>query len=498
MPLIINYSLELSIYLLLLNIFFVKSQQILILPFNSSFRRSSIGYSFIDDLEERNLYSIINIGEPDYKIKTILSSQHSYFALTPNKYIDIDPLNISLSNYNFTKSNTFKNVTCLNQYYFESNKDILGEESIKIDIFNYNDGKSREKYINNMNIIIGINDKYIENHYSLNIGFQLIMNNNNRETQNYNFIYQLKEKGIINNYYWCLFFERGTKENGIFLYNPDELFNAKGKLIIGDLPSNYQSQKFHKSQLLSTYSYGKDSIKTWAIQFNDIYYYNKNNKIIKDIYYDVHFDINNYQIQAPNSYYYHIRADFFNEYLSQGICKIYEGNGFNAIYCVKSEKFTIENLQKFPILYLSNNELQFIFEFDYEDLFVEKDENYWFLITFPTYNEIEEWFFGIIFLRKYNLIFNQDSKTISFYNPKLPFEEEDISPKNKNKIDNKIIVLIVIIIIIIIVSISLGIYIGKIIYNKNNKKRFNELDDSFEYVSNDNNEENIENNQMGI
>ena len=383
-------NLKLSIYLLLSNIIIVESQQIIILPFNSSFKRSpNYGFSFIDEIQERNLYSIINIGEPDFKIKTVFSFQHPYFALTPNKYND--PSNVSFSNYNFTKSNTFKNVTCPNQYYFESNKDILAEESLILDLFNYNDNANKKKNINNMNIIIGINDKYKDYQYSLNIGLQIIMNNNNREEQKYNFIYQLKEKGTTNNYYWCLFFEKGEKQNGIFLYNPDELFNAKGKLIIGDLPHNYQSKDFHKSQLLSTYSYGKDSLKTWAIEFNDIYYYNKNNKMVKDMYYKVHIDMNNYQIQSPNSYLYHIKTDFFNEY--KDICNIYSGNGFDAIYCIKSENFTIENLKQFPKLYLRNNELQYIFEFNYEDLFVEKDGNYWFLITFPTYNEIEEWFF---------------------------------------------------------------------------------------------------------
>jgi hypothetical protein len=489
--------------------FYLKILQItcktVILKFNQFYDNSvqdenlnliSQDISFYSQLYDNILYTIINIGEPEFKIKTVFSFQHPYFALTPNKYND--PTSVSFSNYNFTKSNTFKNVTCPNQYYFESNKDILGEESLILDLFNYEDNTNKKKNINNMNIIIGINDKYKDYQYSLNIGLQIIMNDKNKEDQKYNFIYQLKEKGIINNYYWCLFFEKGEKQNGIFLNNPDELYNAKGKLIIGDLPSNYQSKDFHKSQLLSTYSYGKDSLKTWALEFNDIYYYNKNNKMVKDMYYNVHIDINNYQIQAPNSYLYHIKTDFFNEYISKGICSIYSGNGFDAINCIKSENFTIENLKQFPILYLRNNDLQYVFEFNYEDLFVEKDGNYCFLITFPTYNEIEEWFFGIIFLRKYNLIFNHDSKTISFYNPKLPYEEEDTTQKSNNNLNIKTIILIIIIVIIGIASIILGIYIGKIIYNKKNKKRFNELDDSFEYVSKDNSEENIDNNQIGL
>ena len=307
-------------------------------------------------------------------------------------------------------------------------------------------------------------------------------------------------KKIINNYYWYIFFDKGDNKNGKFLYNADKLFNASGILILGDSPSDVQPNKFHKSQFLTSYSYAKDLVNTWAIEFNSIYHYNKNNKTVKDTYYKVHIDINNYLIQAPNSYYYHIKINFFNEYLSKGICHIYTGNGFEAIYCDKSENFTLYNLQKFPILYLQNNELQYIFEFNYEDLFVEIDDKIWFLIIFPIYYEIEEWFFGIIFLRKYNLIFNQDSKTISFYNPNLPLEEEEnISSKSLNKYnDNKLIIFIVIIVILGFLFIGLGFYIGKIVYNNKGKRRFNELDDSFEYVSNNQKLDNNESNSIGV
>ena len=42
------------------------------------------------------------------------------------------------------------------------------------------------------------------------------------------------------------------------------------------------------------------------------------------------------------------------------------------IYCDKSENFTIDNLKEFPVLYFQNNELQYIFEFNYIDFFIEK------------------------------------------------------------------------------------------------------------------------------
>ena len=484
------------IVLLIIKIIYIQSNEIVILSLNSSYKNDLYSeFNFLDNIQERILYSKIKIGEPLFEIKALITVKDPYFSLTPNKFNNI--IYNSNLNYNFTNSQTFKNITCLNEYLLESRNDIIAEERFKLNIFNYKKNTNTEIFLNNMNFVLGITDNYKEKIYNLNIGLRILKENTNRANQNYSFIYQLKEKKIINNYYWYIFFDKGDNKNGKFLYNADKLFNASGILILGDSPSDVQPNKFHKSQLLTSYSYAKDLVNTWAIEFNSIYHYNKNNKTVKDTYYKVHIDINNYLIQAPNSYYYHIKINFFNEYLSKGICHIYTGNGFEAIYCDKSENFTIYNLQKFPILYLQNNELQYVFEFNYEDLFVELDNEYWFLITFPIFYELEEWFFGIIFLRKYTLIFNQDSKTISFYNPNLPIEEDDnISPNISNNYkDNKLIIIIVIIVILAIIFIGLGFYIGKIIYYNKGKKRVNELEESFEYISKENNNEKFENNE---
>ena len=123
--------------------------------------------------------------------------------------------------------------------------------------------------------------------------------------------------------------------------------------------------------------------------------------------------------------------------MTKKICKIYEGREYKTFYCEKSENFTIEELKKFPTLYLEHKEFQYTFEFTYEDLFIEKKDKYWFLVALSIFNnDLEEWSIGIIFLRKYNLIFNQDSKTISFYNPNIPISKKEIETKNVNKKKN--------------------------------------------------------------
>ena len=129
---------------------FIKTNEIIILPFNSSFARgSSSGFSFMDDLQERNLYTIINIGEPENEIKAILTMQSQYLSLVQNHYIDKTN---SYNKYNITKSSTFKNISCPNQYFVESNNDIFAEEKIKIKKYNYQNNIYSDIVLNNINI----------------------------------------------------------------------------------------------------------------------------------------------------------------------------------------------------------------------------------------------------------------------------------------------------------------------------------------------------------
>jgi len=133
---------------------------------------------------------------------------------------------------------------------------------------------------------------------------------------------------------------------------------------------------------------------------------------------------------------------------------------------------------------MSHKDFQYTFEFTYEDLFIEKDNQYWFLVALSIYNtDMEEWFMGIIFLRKYNLIFNQDTKTISYYNINLP------TFKNKKKfiLNEKFVgyIIIFIIIILAVLLIIIILYIGKKYLKIKEKKRLNHIYD-FDYINQEN------------
>jgi len=483
-----------KIFIILAYIFsFIYCQEIVSIPFNSQYnRKNKKSITSLDDLADTNLYTKISIGEPSHEIQAFLSVQHSYFSISSSK--NIKNINDFQSHYNIIKSNSFKNILT-GRTLAEANYNSMAMEKFKLNIFNY---KKREYYntsINDMIFIYNNKDNVNEKSYYLNIGFQIINQKFFKEREKYNFITQLKKREIIGNYDWSIFFKKGPNNNGNFLYNPDYLLNAKGEILIGDLPNNYNPNNFNIQQLKKTYSKYTPLLFKWGLEFKNIYFYknnnesniisNKNGTNMENISVtDVQININQYIILSPLIYFYKIKTYFFDYYIKEGICKINEGIEYKTISCEKSKKFGIDNLKKFPSLFMEHHEFNYTFEFTYEDLFLEKDNNYWFLVALSSFkNDLEEWNMGIIFLRKYNLIFNQDTKTISFYNTNIIIE--DIDDKKWNRIALISILTIILIGIFFIIGI-IYIYICKKIFKSyKGKKRINHIYDNSDYIKED-------------
>jgi len=487
-------SLQMKVFIILAYIFsFIYCQEIVSIPFNSQYnRKNKKSITSLDDLADTNLYTKISIGEPSHEIQAFLSVQHSYFSISSSK--NIKNINDFQSHYNIIKSNSFKNILT-GRTLAEANYNSMAMEKFKLNIFNY---KKREYYntsINDMIFIYNNKDNVNEKSYYLNIGFQIINQKFFKEREKYNFITQLKKREIIGNYDWSIFFKKGPNNNGNFLYNPDYLLNAKGEILIGDLPNNYNPNNFNIQQLKKTYSKYTPLLFKWGLEFKNIYFYknnnesniisNKNGTNMENISVtDVQININQYIILSPLIYFYKIKTYFFDYYIKEGICKINEGIEYKTISCEKSKKFGIDNLKKFPSLFMEHHEFNYTFEFTYEDLFLEKDNNYWFLVALSSFkNDLEEWNMGIIFLRKYNLIFNQDTKTISFYNTNIIIE--DIDDKKWNRIALISILTIILIGIFFIIGI-IYIYICKKLFKSyKGKKRINHIYDNSDYLKED-------------
>ena len=124
--------------------------------------------------------------------------------------------------------------------------------------------------------------------------------------------------------------------------------------------------------------------------------------------------------------------------------------------------------------------MNYTFEYKPKDLFFynEKDGNLYYLIEFEKsiISDIR-WLFGEAFLKKYEFVFNQDSKKIGIYVGKK------IEENNSWFSENKWYIILIIVLIILVVCLVLISYQYLQIIRR--RKKANELTDDYDYPIND-------------
>ena len=411
--------------------------------------------TFLDELDHTYLSSIIEIGSSSYPLKTFFNSDSSNFYTSSNCHINTT-LDLSYKSnfyYNRYNSESFQNLTDFNKYYESNTHSCFALENFKIQQKQYN----QLKFILNKDTTEDLLDQNC-----LYIGLLMTNPNTDSDFKDYNFIDQLKQKNYIDKYTWSLIFENNN------------ILENKQKLIIGGYPHELFPEKYHSSQLKKTYSLFNKNMMKWELQFEKITCKNENGNIFNSEYSKVTLNPFILYIKGSEDLLSFLLTNFFEKYVTQKICHLYDIDYYTAIYCDKNN-FQIE---KFPNLNLVSKDLDFVFELNYTDLFKEKDEKYYFLIVFDEYYDKNTWVFGNIFFRKYQLIFDTDSKMIGFYDTNLEKKEE----KNNEKTNLSIWFWIGIIILACLCFTGLGLYLGRNYFAKIiKKKRANELDEDYEY-----------------
>ncbi len=184
-------------------------------------------------------------------------------------------------------------------------------------------------------------------------------------------------------------------------------------------------------------------------------------------------------------FYYQFIYKYFFSYIQKNICKtdIIELT-ITIIYCY-ADKFTKNDIDKFPRIIFNKLKLDFNITFESNELFYYRDNKYFFKI-YKRLGVSKKFILGRIFLKKYLTIFNADKKKIYFYNTKK-INEDNSNNNNEEKTFNEWWKIIIIIFLIsIIIFLIIGILIGKVLYKKR-KKHANELDDEYIYKANTNN-----------
>jgi hypothetical protein len=278
-----------------------------------------------------------------------------------------------------------------------------------------------------------------------------------------NLILVLRNKKIIENKIYTLYY----------------INDNEGFLLIGEYPHNLNLSSFLSYE---KYSEFKEENLIWI-----------NSEITKkDLLWSIIFD----KIYSGSSeFYQNKKLGKISIEIKYIISPLQYFNLFKKIYSKECEFISFgSNLMGFkcninidkkltPEIRFYNNDLNTTFILDYNDLFINKD-NYTYFLVFSYINnrDFNDWILGKPFLKKYLFLYNQDSRMIGFYKRKE--KEENINNGGGN---NKFMYLILIILNILFVGIiiTISVLFYKY-YIKNKKNRANELEDNFEYISQEN------------
>ena len=412
--------------------------------------------NYIKFLFEPQLYAKIKLGYPE---------QTSYLLIsTDNEYFSIESDNINPKFFNSNKSSTFTNSnnkhtyysekyksssTCTDQFYFINDIKTMKEESYKNLSFDYiyelsevsGNNKEKNSYLDkDKNELSGI------------IGLQFP-----KPYSNNNFLKRLTDIGAISKNIWSIKF-----------------IESKPYLILGENPyeENYKESKRTNCYIKQYYQY-------WYFLFNDIKVGNIKFNEERIAEYSPQFGAIIGSIEYKN----YIKKNFFDGLINNGKCLEKNVTMNNKIYSYYECDNDID-LNNFEEIEFIHQELSYKFILDKNDLFADFKGKKYFLCIFlvedlqHSYLTSKNWILGTPFIKKYNFVFNEDSKIILFYEQiEKIIENGEINDKNNEYSSLSIG-------IIIFLSIFTGLLIIYLIVKsicKPKQIKANELEDSFRY-----------------
>ena len=302
------------------------------------------------------------------------------------------------------------------------------------------------------------------------IGLNIEDENEAKKYSKYNFINELKRINIINEYYFSI---KYTSKNS-------------GNIFIGDLPHNFD-KNYNKEDYRDTYADFSQNDLTWKLKLDKIYQAEEENEKEKtdlEQFGYGYFSIEKNIIDGTEKYKQVLLKTFMTELIDKELCFELKTDIYYSYYCKKEA-----DISKMKNLYFYNKKLDYTFELTYKDVFYynEYDGYQYLLIVFSSDTDDEEigynefWIFGEPIFRKYQFIFNKNSKRIGLYT------NIDSNNKKKSSFFSKNKWYIFLIILLIILCCAMGVLFYLYLKRKPKRKvKANELDDDFDYTATQN------------
>lgn len=434
-----------------------KSISLPFIIYKPTAKKDSSKEKFFEINREFNFYTLFDIGNPVKKIPIFYNFDNSFLSLNSNSKIESVQ-----STFEPKKSRTFKKL--------ENNK---AEEELKIQM--KNEQKINKFIFSYENI--PEDDKNVVGCIGLQNFYQEITNNNFESS---NFLYQLKNLGLIDYISFNINYTSDSKGFVNINIDPDEYSpdlysdNKKYSASVKDIKSNYNGSYL------------------WNLEFNSIYYINDEKKealINSGISQDKYSALLNPLyglIKGSESYKNIIGKEFFKELIDNNVCSVSNINNKMFYSCKSNNSKKIE--EKFSTLYFFNQEFNYKFELNFNDLFYKKNDVLYFLIYFEQssnnddkYAQISEWILGKPFLQKYQFSFDVEKKNIFFYESKeesINFKINNASYVEQLMPSKKLIIISLSLFIIFVFLFCVSFYIQKT-FRKDNIKRSNSKDKKY-------------------
>lgn len=437
------------LFFILIKLFSYINTNKIVIPFST--KKEPSNAKEFEFILKNEIFVTLDMGVPAQNVEFFLTMLTPHFIVKYNEKIPQYYKNKSSSSYKFHG----------NSYYFGDEIIKMGAYSgERVVLFNSFDGKSRVD-IPLLDFIYAINyTKDNDNHMGI-LGLQFYTSSYSREV---NFIKVLKNNNAISNYIW----------------NLNYTSNNNGYLVIGEYPHIFNN-KVYKEKYLKRINLNHFGLETekWNIFFHGIMYGNENLNQYKKA-----MIAPEYGVIFGTSYFKNLIIDeFFNEYIKKNKCqeKEYEEE-FDYFVCDEDI-----SLEKFKDIQFNEKELsRKNFTLNKNDLFIKKNNKLYFLVVFgQDWEKSFWWTLGKPFLKKYNLLFDQDGKQILFYDKEEEIIDEQEEKSSKNFL---IIIWIGIGILSILVIILIVFFVKKY---KERKKKVYELEDDFDYSS-ENKDQNVQ------
>ena len=370
------------------------------------------------------------------------------------KYTKLYTENINdICSFNYQNSQNFKCITPFNIFLIGRDTCCIAEEKV---IF-YSDESLKEKKVYPFKFIHSTNETNICLFASLQKHMSSI-----DKTQS--FIDQLKVLSGAKAYTWTLKYT--SSEGGLFIFGDiidnDKIIFGKSNMV-KNIEKNYES--IYTSNFLTSRIFWK--IKSDKLIFGD-------NLLGNSIYSDIDTEIP--FILLKKDYYQAIIDSLFNHYLEQKICcKFTPEYQLSSISCNKKSFLEkTNNLKNLPSLTFQINQINLNLTFTPNDLFRIEGDDIYFMVAHHTNKERQN-ILGLLFLKKYPVIFDDDSKLMKIM--RITYDNED----NKGTKGKFILIVFLNIILSGIIFGFIGLKYGKKIYQIR-KKKANELDDNYDYT----------------